>query len=400
MPGSRTFSIGAYVGVGSRHETPSLHGASHFLEHVLFKGTTRRSAEEISAAIDAVGGDLNAYTAKEHTGFYARVLDVDADLATDVLLDMIGSSLIRTADVESERAVILDEIAMHADDPAESVQELMAEAMFGDHGLGRPVIGSPTSIADLNRRQVVGHWRHHYGAGTTVVAAAGNVDHERLVEQVTALPLPATRTPRGPRPTRLRSRSVGQLEFRSRPTEQCSVVLALPGPAVFDDRRYPVGLLSSIVGGGMSSRLFVEVRERRGLTYGIDSGETSYSDAGLWSTEWQCSPEVLPEIVAVVRGVLADVAADGATDEELARAKGQLRGQTVLAYENPSARMGRLGTTALLGDERTLPEILERYEAVTADELRAEAAALFAQPPLLAVVGPKFDRQRITRLLG
>jgi predicted Zn-dependent peptidase len=190
------------------------------------------------------------------------------------------------------------------------------------------------------------------------------------------------------------------LEFRSRPTEQCSVVLALPGPAVFDDRRYPVGLLSSIVGGGMSSRLFVEVRERRGLTYGIDSGETSYSDAGLWSTEWQCSPEALPEIVAVVNGVLADVAADGVTEEELTRAKGQLRGQTVLAYENPSARMGRLGTTALLGDERTLPEILDRYEAVSAGDLQAEAAALFAQPPLLAVVGPRFGRRRIDKLLG
>ena len=217
MPGSRTFSIGAYVGVGSRNETPTLHGASHFLEHVLFKGTARRSAEEISAAIDAVGGDLNAYTAKEHTGFYARVLDVDADLAVDVLTDMIGSSLIRAADVESERAVILDEIAMHTDDPAESVQELMATAMFGDHGLGRPVIGSPASIEALDRRQVVGHWRRHYGAASTIVAAAGNVSHERLVEQVAALPLPAGRMPRGPRPTRLVTRDRGQLVVRNRP---------------------------------------------------------------------------------------------------------------------------------------------------------------------------------------
>jgi predicted Zn-dependent peptidase len=177
-------------------------------------------------------------------------------------------------------------------------------------------------------------------------------------------------------------------------------VLAVLGPAIFDDRRYPVGLLSAIVGGGMSSRLFVEVRERRGLTYGIDAGETSYSDAGLLTVEWQCSPEALPEIVSVVRGVLNDVAADGVTEAELIRAKGQLRGQTVLAYENPSARMGRLGTNALIGDERTLPEVLDRYEGVTGEELQREAAGLFAQPMVLAVVGPRFHRRRVERLLA
>jgi predicted Zn-dependent peptidase len=400
MRGSRSFSVGAYIGVGSRNEGPTLHGASHYLEHVLFKGTTTRSAEEISAAIDAVGGDLNAYTAKEHTGFYARVLDVDADLALDVLADMIGRSLIRRADVDSERAVILDEIAMHADDPAESAQDLLALTMFGEHGLGRPVIGSPDSIAALDRRQVARHWRRHYGPATTVIAAAGNVQHDVLVDRLTGLALPATRKPRGPRVTRLPALDRSRLVTRTRSTEQCSAVLAVPGPAVFDDRRYPIGLLSAIVGGGMSSRLFVEVRERRGLTYGIDAGETSYSDAGLWTVEWQSSPEVLPEIVSVVRGVLAGVAEHGVTEPELARAKGQLRGQTVLAYENPAARMGRLGTAALIGDERTLSEVLDRYEAVSLDELRDAAAALFDQPVVLSVVGPRFNRRRVERLLS
>jgi predicted Zn-dependent peptidase len=399
MPASRTFSVGVFVGVGSRHESDRLHGASHFLEHVLFKGTARRRAEEIAATVESVGGDLNAYTAKEHTCFYAKVLDTDADLAVDVLVDMMQNSLVTAADVDAERAVILDEIAMHADDPTESVQELANPLLYGDDGLGRSVIGSTRSIARLSRRQVVGHWRRRYRPEAIVVAAAGHVDHQRLVEQVAGLDCssPAKR----PREVEVRPRDPKSAVVKlPRRLGQCSVLLGLAGPAARDPRRYPLGLLSLVAGGGMSSRLFVEVRERRGLTYGIDAGETFYSDAGHWSVEWQCAPGKVAEIVALVRGTMADLAADGITAEELERAKGQVRGQSVLSFESAAARMNRLGTAELLGDQRTIEEILAAYDRVELAAVQAEAQRLYESPPVLAVVGPTISTRRLERALS
>jgi predicted Zn-dependent peptidase len=394
-----TYSLGVFVSVGSRHEKQSLHGASHFLEHLLFKGTPSRTAEQISATIEAVGGELNAYTAKEHTCFYARVLHSDAELALDVLTDMITHSEITSQDVDAERAVILDEISMHADDPAEIAAEAVAAQIFGKSGLGRPVIGSAAAVIALTQRQLVHHWRRHYQPGCLVVAAAGKVDHDRLVERLSALdaqPSPAAAARTGA--STINSR--GGLLMHRLPLEQCSAVLAFPSPGVFDARRFPLGLLSLILGGGMASRLFVEVRERRGLSYGIDAGETAYSDAGLWSVEWQCAPGKLTQILDLVRATLADVAADGITEEELARAKGQMRGQTALSYEGPGSRMGRLGVNAIIGDERTLDELLRRFDQVTAEQVRAEAEMLFTHPPTLAIAGARVPARRIESLLS
>jgi predicted Zn-dependent peptidase len=394
-----TYSLGVFVSVGSRHETPSQHGASHFLEHLLFKGTATRTAEQISATIESVGGELNAYTAKEHTCFYARVLHSDAELALDVLTDMITHSLITPDDVDAERAVILDEVSMHADDPAELAVDAVAAEIFGKSGLGRPVIGSAASVIDLTRQRILQHWRRHYRPSCLVVAAAGKVDHDRLAERLSALDGQPSKPGALRRGSTMVSRR-GALLMQPLPLEQSSAVLAFPSPGIFDARRYPLGLLSLILGGGMSSRLFVEIRERRGLTYGIDAGETAYSDAGFWSVEWQCAPGKLTQILELVRATLAEVAAHGITADELARAKGQMCGQTALSYEGPGSRMSRLGVNAVLGDDRTLGELLRGFDRVTAEQVRTEAELLFTHPPTLAIAGARVPARQIESVLS
>lgn len=411
MRGSHTFNLGFFAAVGSRWETPRLHGASHFLEHVLFKGTRRRSPEEISAAIEAVGGELNAYTAKEHTCFYTRVLARDADLAVDVLADMITSSTMPSKEIESERAVILDEIAMHSDDPGETAHELITGELLAGSGLAKPVIGSPRSIRELSRAQIMGYWKRRYRPERLVISATGKVDHDRLVAQLSEYEALAGAGAAGASKSASASvRGVGSINgsagaepvvlTRSRRFEQSTAVLATAGPGLFDEDRFPIGLLSIIVGGGMASRLFVEVRERRGLAYGIEAGETSYTDAGLWSVDWQCAPDRVAEILTLVRRCLADLAEHGVTAEELARAKGQLAGQTVLSFEGPQSRMSRLGTAELHGDPRTVADLLTAYDAVTAEDVRRVAAALLAQRQVLAVVGPSTAVRPLRRALA
>lgn len=399
MPTSHSASLGFFIDVGSRHESDRLHGASHFLEHVLFKGTPHRTAEEISAVVEAVGGDLNAYTAKEHTCFHARVMAEDLAVAVDVLTDMMVNSTVATAEVEAERAVILDEIAMHADDPGEVAAEALTAHFFGDTGLGKAVIGTDESIAALSRSQVVGYWKRHYRPSAIVVSASGRVDHDQLIDQlgafVASAPMHRRRVPavRECRPD-------GAVLHHHRALEQCTATLGFRGVGVFDEERYALGLLSVILGGGMASRLFVEVRERRGLAYAIEAGETSYSDTGLWSVDWQCAPEKLAEILTVVRGELEAVAEHGVTEEELARAKGQLRGQTLLAYEGPGMRMSRLGTAELLGDTRQLADVLDQFDSLSADTLREAAGRLVSQSQVLSIVGPRVPRRRLERILG
>jgi predicted Zn-dependent peptidase len=404
---TNTYALGVFAAVGSRHETARLHGASHFLEHLLFKGTSTRSAEQISAAIESVGGELNAYTAKEHTCFYARVLHSDADLALEVLTDMITNSLITPEDVDAERAVILDEISMHADDPTELAAEAAAAAIFGRSGLGRSVIGSRGSVATLSRAQIVQYWRRHYRPGSLVVAAAVKVDHDRLLLRLGGLDgeaaAPARRPPgptmiKGTRGRGIKSR--GGLIMHRLPLEQSSAVLAFPSSGIFDRRRYPLGLLSLIVGGGMASRLFVEVRERRGLSYSIDAGETAYSDTGMWSVEWQCAPSKLAPILELVRATLAEVAEHGITEQELSRAKGQMRGQMALSYDGAGSRMSRLGVNTVLGDDRTLSELLRCFNLVTAEQVRAEAETLFSHPPTLAIAGARVPTRGLESLLS
>jgi predicted Zn-dependent peptidase len=395
MPGVRSASIGVWVGVGSRDETPALSGASHFLEHLLFKGTPSRSALDISCELDEVGGEFNAFTAKEYTCFHARVLDEDLPLAVDVLGDMVTSSTLALDDVEAEREVILDEIAMHDDDPDDVVGNLFAARAWGGSPLGRPIAGTVDSIKALTRAQIRRYYRGRYTAASTVVAVAGNVDHATVLRQVRsafsragfladldARPAPVRR---GERARRTTSGDV----VVSRPFEQVNLVLGVPGLVRTDPRRYALGVLNAALGGGTSSRLFQEVRERRGLAYSVYSYATHYRDAGTFSVAVGCLPGKVAEVLEVVRGELDRLRSDGITEAELLRGQGQLRGGLVLSLEDSGSRMSRIAKAELLYDELpSIDDVLHRVADVTLDDVSGLARQLLRQPQTLAVVGP------------
>ncbi|WP_019876505.1 M16 family metallopeptidase [Sporichthya polymorpha] len=397
MPGARSASFGIWVGVGSRDESRSLAGATHFLEHLLFKGTPRRDALAISAALDAVGGELNAFTAKEYTCYYARVLDRDLPLAIDVVSDMVTSSLIAKADVDGERNVILEEIAMHADDPTDAVHDEFAAALLGNAPLGRPILGTVDSITGMSRNAIAGHYRRRYTAPNLVVTAAGNVSHAEVVKLTKAAfrAAGALGDPDdAPAPARIGGkplRAAGGVRLLSRPTEQANVLLGVPGLARTDERRYALDVLNTALGGGMSSRLFQEVREKRGMAYSVYSYAAHYADVGMFGVYAGCLPKKVEQVLDVCRAELADVAAHGITPEELDRARGQLKGNFVLGMEDTGSRMGRLGKSELVyGELLPVDEILDRVDAITLDDVAALAADLLDRPETLAVIGP-FD---------
>jgi predicted Zn-dependent peptidase len=385
-----------WVGVGSRDETATLHGCSHFLEHLLFKGTAERSALDISIALDAVGGEFNAFTAKEYTCFHARVLDSDLPLAIDVLGDMITSSLLSGEDVEAERDVILDEIAMHDDDPDDVAHNLFAELAWGSGTpLGRSIAGTVESIDALSRAQVRRFYRRHYRPENIVIAAAGNLEHAEVVRRVQrsfgrADFLVGEADPiRARHATSRRPRVHGGLVEAVRPFEQVNLVLGMEGPDRMDERRFALGALNTALGGGTSSRLFQEVRERRGLAYSVFSFASHHADSGVVGVSVGCLPNKLDDVLAVVRTELSRVAAHGITAEELDRGKGQLRGGLVLGLEDSGSRMSRLGKAELVHDELlSIDDVMARIEAVTLDEVCEVAADVFSKPEILAVVGP------------
>ncbi|RNL79791.1 M16 family metallopeptidase [Nocardioides marmorisolisilvae] len=395
VPGVRSAAIGVFVGVGSRDETPALNGASHFLEHLLFKGTPTRSAMDISAALDSVGGEFNAYTAREYTCYHARVLDEDLPMAVDVLGDMLTSSLITSEDVEAEREVILDEIAMHDDDPDDVVHNLFAAKAWSGTSLARPIAGTNESIRALNRSQINRYYRTRYTAPAMTVAVAGNVVHRDVVRLVRkafsrnhfladldARPLPP-RLSSTPKPTK-----PGHTQT-TRPFEQVNLVLGMRGMTRSDDRRYTLGVLNAAFGGGSSSRLFQEVRERRGLAYSVYSFATSYSDAGMVGVAVGSLPSKSTEVLDVVRSELTRMVESGLTQEELDRGRGQMRGGLVLSLEDTGSRMTRLGEVELFQERLlSLDEVLNRLDKVNLADVHELARDLFQRPETLAVVGP------------
>jgi predicted Zn-dependent peptidase len=396
VPGVRSVAFGVWIAVGSRDESPALSGASHYLEHLLFKGTKRRDALAIAAALDEVGGELNAFTAKEYTCYYARVLDADLPIAVDVVCDMVASSVLATKEVDNERGVILEEIAMHDDDPGDCVHDTFADLVWPTEPLGRPVLGTVESITAMSRTSIAGYYRRRYRSDQLVVTAAGNVDHAalvRLVKQAFAtVGVDDSRSPASPRPARRRLEFEVGTVVRRRPTEQANIVCGVPGLSRHDERRFALGVLNAALGGGMSSRLFQEIRERRGLAYSVYSFASNYTDGGLFGVYAGCHPDKAPQVVELCREQLADAARAGLSADELARGKGQMRGGLVLGLEDTGSRMSRLGKAELVyGELLTVEEMLSRIDAVSLDDAQALAADLLTHPDSLAVIGPYDD---------
>ena len=393
VPGVRSAAFGVWVGVGSRDEHHEEAGASHFLEHLLFKGTSRRTALEIAAAMDAVGGELNAFTAKEYTCYYARVLDADLPLAVDVVSDIVTAATCTVEDVESERGVILEEISMHDDDPGDVVHDAFAEALYGDHPLGRPVIGSVDTIEALTHQAITGYYHGRYTQPEMVVSVAGNVDHDevlRLVEQAFGEAPPASPVPLRPHEPPAMGRGA---VVEDRPTEQAHLVLGTHGVARDDERRFALSVLNNALGGGMSSRLFQEVRENRGLAYSVYSYASHHHDTGMFGVYAGCAPSKVDEVLAVCRAELDAVADKGVTDDEIARAKGALRGSLVLGLEDTGSQMTRIGKGELVhGDVLPVDELLARIDGVTPDDVRDVAADVLRRPLSLGIIGPFPDR--------
>ncbi|NIH81270.1 M16 family metallopeptidase [Amycolatopsis viridis] len=400
VPGVRSATVGLWVGVGSRDETPKVAGAAHYLEHLLFKGTTHRSAVQIAEEIDAVGGELNAFTAKEHTCYYAQVLDEDLPLAVDLVTDVVFEALCADSDVDTERSVVLEEIAMRDDDPEDLLHDTFVTTVLGSHPLARPVLGTTGSISGMSAAGLRGFYRRRYTLPKMVLAAAGNVQHAqvlRLARKALRDRLSGSDTPVPPRTGKARVAAERRLVLHGDDTEQAHVMLGMSALSRHDERRYALSVLNAALGGGMSSRLFQEVREQRGLAYQVYSSVATYADTGHFSVYAGCQPDRLGEVSAVLRDVLGQVGKDGFTDAEVARAKGQLRGGIVLGLEDTASRMSRIGKQELnYGTYLPVDESVARIAAVTTEEVCELARTLFGPPggvTAAAVVGPYASEQ-------
>jgi predicted Zn-dependent peptidase len=391
----RSVSVGFWFDVGSRDEPPALSGTSHFLEHLLFKGTGKRSAKDIANIFDSVGGEVNAFTGKEYTCYYARVLDDDVTMALDVLSDMLTSSNVDATELESERKVILEEIAMHEDAPDELVHDLFFESLWEGHPLGRPVLGSNGTISALTREQVVDYWHDRYNASNLVVAAAGHVDHAQLVDCVAELfGRDGNRTVRDA----ARPQPRFGVDVHTRPTEQAHVIWGKQGLPRGHDDRHALTLLDTVLGGGMSSRLFQEVREKRGLAYSVYSYRSLFADGGTFGVYAGTTPQNVETVIDIVQEEIAGILSGGITEAELQRAKGHVKGSLVLSSEDPGSRMNRVGKQQLTtGEIISLDELIERFERLEMDDIaRVAQSVLGSGDSRITVLGPfeqdAFDR--------
>ncbi len=395
LPHVRSCSVGLWIGAGSRREDPRENGVSHFIEHLVFKGTEQRTARRIAEEMDDIGGQLNAFTGRDHTCFYAKVLDRHVDVAMDILCDLVCRPLLAPGDIEKERGVIAEEIGMYEDSPEEVVNDEVARAAWGPDSLGLPVLGTLETLRDLTRETIVGYMSRYYTSGNVVVAAAGSLKHDSIVEQVErrlslhdGAPASLVGVPRW---------NPGARAFRSRNIEQAHICVAVEGFSRSHPLRFALYVLDTVIGGGMSSRLFQKLREDRGLVYSTYSYAASYEDTGMFAVYAATGPDNVQVVTELILEELADVASRGIRQEELDRGKEQLKSGLVLGLETTSSRMSRLGRLELFREPLHTPdEVFAMIDDVTVDDAREVAGDLLGgSAPVVAVVGPRKTKSAV-----
>jgi predicted Zn-dependent peptidase len=387
VPDARSVAVGFWVGTGSRDEDPKLAGASHFLEHLLFKGTERRTARDIAESVDEVGGDSNAFTTKEYTAFYIRVLSEAQSMAIDLLSDIMWAPAFRPDDVEAEREVICEEILMHADEPADMVHELFAAAVFADHALGRDVLGDEKTISAMAREEIAAFHSHHYRPANIIVSAAGHLDHDEIVasiERAFTGPRGGVELDRVPP-----AQPDGRRVVARRPGEQAHLVVGVPALDRDHEDRYALAVVNHVLGGGMSSRLFQEIRERRGLAYSVYSYRSSYEGAGALAIYVGTGPAKAREVLGLIEVELDRLIAGGISERELTMAKSHLLGSLALSLEDSGARMSRLGRSQLVhGRVPPVQELERRLLELSMADVERVIGHVLTGPRVVAGVGP------------
>jgi predicted Zn-dependent peptidase len=391
MPSLRSVAMGCWVDTGTRDENGNEAGVSHFLEHLLFKGSETLSARQVSETFDAIGAESNAFTSKEATCYWARLLDTEVPTGLDIMSEIIQRPAFRPHEIDAERQVVIEEINMSEDDPDDVAFENFTTLFFKGHTLEAPVLGTRESIRAMTRDDIDGYWKRRYGAGSMVVAAAGSVDHDRFVGMIADRfgdwngdPVPHHFAPLAPTPA---------TKVTHRETEQAHVVIGGPGLNRADERRWAFEVLNHVVGGGMSSRLFREIREERGLAYAVYGFRLSYADTGAWGVYVGTTPSQTETCMEIIREELAKVVADGITEEELERAKGSMRGGLALSLEEANSRMIKLGRDELSGmPHLSVDERLARLESIDLSQVQDVAVDLYGSSErVIGAVGPFKD---------
>lgn len=385
IPTYRSVSFGIWVKTGSRHESPEVNGISHFIEHMLFKGTERFDARQIAETFDSIGGNVNAFTSKEYTCFYAKVLDEHLPIAVDILADMFFRSQFDEEELRKEKNVILEEISMYEDTPDDLVHDLITEAAYGSHPLAYPILGTEKRLQGMNSSDLRSYMNKHYTIDNMVISVVGNIDDNLIDLLETHFGEFSTR---GAVDSLEPPDFLGELKYYRKKTEQNHICMSFPGCSITDERQYAMVLLNNALGGGMSSRLFQEIREKRGLAYSVYSYHSSHADSGLFTVYAGTAPKQTKEVLDLTKEILFDLSKNGLTNDELSKGKEQLKGGLILGLESTGSQMNRLGKNELmLGKHYTLDDMIARIEAVSMDDVDYVIRQMFQQPFSLAMVG-------------